>query len=235
MLRIAVTDDEQSCRDQLVDYIRQYGQEIGAEFEVQTFASGEALLAADPAGFAIILLDIQMSGTDGMSVARSIRAQNDKVVLMFITNMAQYALQGYEVDALDFVLKPINYYTFSLRFKRAIERASSRRANQFLVHTKDSLVRLSTADIYYVESQNRMLVYHTAGGTYEVRGTMAAAEQQLAPYHFVKCNHWYLVNLAHVSELRKDTAIVAGQELDISRRNRNTFLSAVTDYVGGNT
>lgn len=233
MLRVAVTDDEQSCRDLLTGYIRQYGQENGAAFEIEQFASGEALLGAGPASFAIILLDIQMGGADGMAVARRIREQSDKAVLMFITNMAQYALQGYEVDALDFVLKPINYYTFSLRFKRAHERAQSRRATQVLLRTKDSMIRLDTADIFYVESLNRMLVYHTTSGEHEVRGTMAGLEAELAPRHFVKCNHWYLVNLAHVSELRKDTAIVAGQELEISRRNRSAFLAAVTDYVGG--
>lgn len=235
MLRIAVTDDEQSCREQLAGYIRQYGQEIGAGFEVHTFPSGEALLAADPASFAIILLDIQMQGTDGMSTARAIRAVNDKVVLMFITNMAQYALQGYEVDALDFVLKPINYYTFSLRFKRAIERATSRKTKQVLLHTRDKVLRLDTEEIFYIESQNRMLLYHTAQGVFEVRATMQAAEEELAPFHFVKCNHWYLVNLAHVRELHKDTVLVAGAELEISRRGRTAFLAAVTDYVGGNT
>ena len=95
------------------------------------------------------------------------------------------------------------------------------------------MVRLSTRDIYYVEVQNRQLHYHTARAEYVLRGTMQQAEQELGRYHFVKCNHWYLVNLRHVSEVRRDTVVVAGQELAISRRNYTAFLTALTNYVGG--
>ena len=152
---------------------------------------------------------------------------------MFVTNMAQYAIRGYEVGALDFVLKPINYYTFSVRFERAIHRAQKREGSQVLLNLPDAVRRVDTRDIYYVEVQNRQLHYHTTGGEYVVRGTMQQAEQQLGPYHFVKCSHWYLVNLRHVTEVKRDTVMVAGQELEISRRNYTAFLTALTNYVGG--
>ena len=71
----------------------------------------------------------------------------------------------------------------------------------------------------------------SAGGG--IVSTMQQAEQQLERYHFVRCNHWYLVNLRHVTEVRRDTVMVAGQELEISRRNHTAFLTALTNYVGG--
>ena len=79
-----------------------------------------------------------------------------------------------------------------------------------------------------------MLHYHTEQGELVVRGTMQATEQELARYHFVRCNYWYLVNLRYVTEIRRDTVIVAGNELEISRRNRTAFMTALTNYVGGN-
>ena len=77
-----------------------------------------------------------------------------------------------------------------------------------------------------------MLYYYTSRGEYVVRGTIKSALDMLAPYHFVKCNHWYIVNLKYVTEVRDNTAIVAGKELEISQRKKNTFLNALMDYVG---
>jgi Response regulator of the LytR/AlgR family len=87
-------------------------------------------------------------------------------------------------------------------------------------------------EIYYVEIQNRMLYYHTSEGEYVVRGTIKNALDMLSPYHFVKCNHWYIVNLKYVTEVRDSTVIVAGKELEISQRKKNAFLNALMDYVG---
>ena len=157
------------------------------------------------------------------------------VVLMFVTNMAQYAINGYAVGALDFVLKPVNYYTFTVRFARAIQRARQRENGQILLTLPDCVRRLDTQQIYYVEVQNRMLHYHTELGEFVLRGTMQSAEKELSRYHFVRCNHWYLVNLSHVAEVRRDMVVVAGTELEISRRNRTAFLTALTEYVGGNS
>ena len=97
----------------------------------------------------------------------------------------------------------------------------------------DGAVRLEVGQIYYVEVQNRMLHYYTTEGTFVVRGTMQSAQQMLEAYAFVKCNHWYMVNLRHVKEVKKNTVIVGEYELEISRRNRTPFLRALTEYVGG--
>ena len=234
MYQIAVVEDELACRNQLVEFIGRYGEQHALTFDIHTFAAGGELLDDYAPGYDVILLDIEMPGIDGMEAAERIRAQDGEVVLMFVTNMAQYAINGYEVGALDFVLKPINEYTFSVRFARAVERAGRRESGQVLLSLADGVRRVEVRQIYYVEVQNRMLHYHTEQGELSLRGTMQAAEQTLARYHFVRCNHWYLVNLRHVTEIRRDVVVVAGNELEISRRNRTEFLTALTNYVGGN-
>ena len=102
-----------------------------------------------------------------------------------------------------------------------------------VLRLSDGAVRLETRQIRYVEVQNGVLRYHTELGDFDVRGTLQAAEAELAPYHFVRCNYWYLVNLMYVSKVKKDVAVVDGVELQISRRNKNAFMAALTDYVGG--
>lgn len=233
-MRIAIVEDEAQQREQLHTYIQQYAGETGQSFEVVLFSNGGDLLKDYTPQYDIILLDIEMPGLNGMEAAERLRSMDGDVVLMFVTNMAQYAINGYAVGALDFVLKPVNYYTFTVRLARAIRRARQRKNGQILLTLPDCVRRLDTQQIHYVEVQNRMLHYHTELGEFVLRGTMQSAEKELSRYHFVRCNHWYLVNLSHVAEVRRDMVVVAGTELEISRRNRTAFLTALTEYVGGN-
>lgn len=234
-MHIAIVEDEQECREQLKQYVYQYGEETEKKFQVSLFQNGKEIVAEYTPEYDIILLDIDMPEMDGMKTAECIRAQDSDVVLMFITNMAQYAIHGYAVGALDFVLKPIDYYIFSVRFSRAIKRAQKRESGQILLNLPDAIRKLNTRQIYYIEVQNRKLCYHTEIGNFVLRGTMQGAEKELGRYHFVRCNYWYLVNLSYVTEVRRDVVVVAGEELEISRRNRSAFLTALTDYVGGNS
>lgn len=235
MLQIAIVEDEQVNRTQMKEYISQYAAEHKLDIEVTEFENGELVLEGYAKQYDIMLLDIEMPGRNGMEVAKAIREVDTDVVLVFITNMAQYAIEGYSVDAMDFVLKPISYYTFALRLGRAIDRVKTREDKEILLNISGGLKRILVAQIYYIDIQNRILHYHTDEGEFQVRGTLQSAEEVLGKYHFVKCNHWYLVNLKYVSAIHDNLVTVAGDTLEISRRNRNAFLNAVTNYIGGNT
>lgn len=234
-MHIAIVEDDPDSRAQIAEFIHRFGTERGLKLKVERFQDGEEILANYRPGFDIILLDIEMPRMDGMSAAEEIRRQDEDVVLVFVTNMAEYAVQGYSVGALDFLLKPVEYDTFARKLSRAVSRVESREKAEILLITAEGVVRLDTKQIHYVEVQNRVLYYHTNSGIHKVRGTMQGAEKELEQRHFVRCNYWYLVNLRHVSEVRDAVAVVAGDELEISRRNRSAFLHALTNYVGGNT
>ena len=233
MYHIAIVEDEASFAAQLQEYLEEYQEENDVRFKVSVFEDGEDILKDYQPLYDIIMMDIEMPKLNGMQAAEQIREQDMDVTLMFITNMAAYAIRGYEVGALDFVMKPINYYTFSMKLTRVLKRMKQKAQQEILLTLPDGVKKLNVQQIYYVEVQNRMLSYHTDEGVFEMRGTMQSVEQMLSPYAFAKCNHWYIVNLKHVSEVRKTTAVVAGHELEVSRRNRTTFLKALTEYVGG--
>lgn len=233
MLKIAIVEDEEETLNQLHTFLTRYGSERQVSMQVAAFRDGSELLHAGFSEFDIILMDIEMPTVNGMETAEQIRQSGSDVVIVFVTNMAQYAIQGYSVGALDYILKPVTYYTLSVRLERAIGQVKRREDRQIVLTLPDGAVRLEIKQIYYVEIQSRMLHYHTALGEFVLRGTMQGAEQMLTRHHFVRCNYWYLVNLMYVTEVRKDVAVVAGSELAISRRNRTAFMTALTNYVGG--
>jgi DNA-binding LytR/AlgR family response regulator len=230
MYQIAIVEDEEVYRQEIHRYVEQYGREHQLSFSVAEYDSGQAIVDDRDAHYHIVFFDIEMPGISGMEAAKILRKTDKDVVIVFITNMAQFAIEGYSVGALDFVLKPLDYYSFSFRMERALERVKTKETTQVVLSTVGGIKRLDSDDIYYVEIQNRMLHYHTKEGEVVVRGTMQSAEESLKDYHFTKCNHWYLVNLKYVSEIQEQLVFVADDKLEISRRNKTAFTKAVTDY-----
>lgn len=235
MYHIAIVEDEREFCEQLQSFLKQYEEENDVSFKISVFHDGEEILAHYKNEYDIILLDIQMPKVNGMEAAERIREQDEDVVLMFITNMAQYAINGYAVGALDFVMKPITFYTFSLKMTRAIRRVQRKVQKPIVLNLADGVKTLDVKQIYYMEIQNRMLHYHTDEGEIVVRGTLQSAENILERYPFAKCNRWYMVNLMHVKEVNKNIVKVGPHEVEISRRNRQAFLQALTEYMGGNS
>lgn len=233
MYHIAIVEDEKEFREQLKEYLKQYEEENQVLFRISVFEDGTEILENYKNDYDIILLDIEMPKMNGMDAAEKIREMDEDVVLMFITNIAQYAIHGYSVGALDFVMKPITYYTFSMKMKRVLKRVQKKASKSLVLNLPDGIKTIDIKRIYYVEVQNRMLHYHTDEGDIVVRGTLQSAEEILKPYPFFKCNHWYIVNLMHVTEVNKHIARVGPYMVEISRRNRAAFLKALAEYMGG--
>lgn len=233
MLHISFAEDDPAMALQLRQYLDRYGAEHGLELEVRAFASGDELLRQYDTSCDILLLDVEMPGIDGMETARALRQRDRDVVIVFITNIARYAVDGYEVEALDFILKPVNYFTFNVKLDRAVRRARQQARHTVCLQLADGMQMLDTQEIYYLETRDRMLYYHTDKGVFRLRGSLSAAEKELAPWNFARCNQCYLVNLRYVSGIVRDTVTVAGHSLEISRRCKTAFLAAVAAYVGG--
>lgn len=115
MIRIAIADDDAAFLAKIQKYIQKYQKENGEDIQLTAFSDAKELIEGYSPVYDIVILDIEMPGMNGMEAAEKIRQADEDVVLMFITNMIQYAIRGYSVGALDFVMKPVNYYTFSLK------------------------------------------------------------------------------------------------------------------------
>ena len=236
-IRVAIVEDEPAYADTLRDYLTRYGDETGDRFNITVYADGEDIVERYRAQWDIILMDIEMASMDGMTAAERIRDIDGEVVIIFITNMAQYAIQGYRVDALDYVLKPIPYFAFTQRFGRAVARMRTRAAahgRHLVIASKTGSVRVPLRDILWVESSGHRLSYHTADGTYEsTAASMKEIETKLADEPFHRCNKGILVNLAHVRGVDAGTALLTGGDhVPVARARQRDLLDALTAYLG---
>ena len=214
MIKIAIVEDEAMYAKQLEEFLHQYEKENGEAFDITIYSDGDQIVNKYQSQYDIILMDVEMKFMDGMSAAEEIRKVDTEVVIIFITNMAQYAIRGYAVDALDYVLKPVSYFAFSQRLSRAIGRMKKRET------------------IYYIESQGHTLILHTILGDYETTGTMKEMEEKLADMNFCRGNKGYLINLAHVDGITDGCAMVKGERLVLSRARKKEFMEELTKYWG---
>ncbi|MGO5541707.1 LytR/AlgR family response regulator transcription factor [Blautia sp. HCP3S3_H10_1] len=232
MIRIAIVEDEEEYVQQLTDYLQEYQRNSNEEIAVTVYHDGDEITSKYKSQFDIILMDIQMKFINGMTAAQEIRNIDSSVVIIFITNMTQYAIQGYKVGAMDYILKPISYFAFAERISQAITKLKKRDRHYVVVPIKGGVVRLDTADIYYIEVQGHNLIYHTCTGEYISPGTISAAEKALCNYGFSRGNKSYLINLAHVDGIQDKCAQVKGESLPLGRPRQNAFLQDLTKYWG---
>ncbi|MDD3403078.1 MAG: LytTR family DNA-binding domain-containing protein [Hespellia sp.] len=231
MIRIAIVEDEQLYTERLEEFILRYQQESGYEFTIQKFSDGDQILLNYKGDYDIILMDIQMRFMDGMSAAEKIRQMDEEVIIMFITNMTQYALRGYEVQALDYMLKPVEYFPFTQKLGRAIERMYRRRDHYIAIPLEEGVQKLKISSIYYIECQGHRLIYQTKTGEFVSRGTMKALEELIDKYGFFRSNKGYLVNMKHVDGIKDNCCVIRGEKLLISRARRKAFMEALVKYM----
>lgn len=231
MINIAIVEDDGHYSDLLERYLTRYEETSEYIFNITMFEDGEDIVTDYKANFDIILMDIEMKFMNGMEAAEKIREYDSEVVIIFITNMAQYAIKGYSVNALDFVLKPINYYAFSQRIDRALSRMKRREKKYIPINVRGGFMKINEDSIYYMESQNHNLIIYTTDGEYTTRATLREMTDLLDEKKFFRCNKCYLINLEYVTGYINNDVVVANNQLQISRSRKKALLDILNNYI----
>ena len=236
MKNVVIVEDNKREADVISNYLHRYGLENGTSFQVTRYCDALTFLAAYKPEYDIVFLDIEMPGINGVDAARKLREADSEVAIIFVTNMVQFAVNGYEVGALDFIVKPVEYYNFSMKMHRAMRLCAikSESGDELTVQTGTGLKRIKIAAIKYIEVLGHHLLFHTFGGETDVCGSLKDMEEKLRGYHFSRCNNCYLVNLKYVSGINGASAISDGEEIQISRRRKKSFVDDLTVYLGDN-
>lgn len=231
MIKIAIVEDQKQDCEVLTQLLYAYSEEYSVKMDIMAYSAGEVLLDSTE-NYDIIFMDIQMEHMNGIETSAEIRRTDEKVLIVLVTSMLQYAVQGYSVSANDFIVKPVVREQLYEHMNKLISKV--RKNRRFVtIQTRQERKKYKISEIWYFEVLGHKMYLCTAAGKEEFKGTLKGMEEELDGTGFVKCNKCYLVNLAHVKSIMDNQVQVGENFLQISRREKKNFLEAFTRFDGG--
>ncbi|MBR1812420.1 MAG: response regulator transcription factor [Lachnospiraceae bacterium] len=234
MVRVALVEDTQADLEQFLSAFEAYRKEHTEPFALEVFRDGAAFSEAFAGQFDLIFFDIELPDSNGLRLSRMVRKSDQRAVIVFLTKMGQYAIHGYEVDATDYILKPLDPKMFALKMKKILRRVQQNQAASVAVLTGNTRRVIPTDSIYYIEVWKHDVTYHTTEGNFTVRSTLKDVEEALRNAPFSRLSQSFLVNLAHIRNMEKyELTLDSGETLVISRSRKKELGDDLNRYLGG--
>lgn len=233
MITIAICDDETSVRLDLAEKLEQYAKESGTELRILQFDDGRTLLEGYKAEIDLIFLDIEMRDMDGVTAAKKIRDMDERVGLIFLTSYTKYALRGYTVGAMNYIIKPIHYIRLKRELERFLEKRSKEPQEFIAVSNENGKFKIRLKDLKYIETDKGSVILHTSDKDIPVNKSMKELEQLLPTETFQRCHTSFIVNMDYIDGAKKlEIQLLDGSVLPISQPKRKSFMEALTKYWG---
>lgn len=216
--QIAICDDEPAQLEEISSLVSHWSEAAGCPCQIRTFLSAEAFLFAyeENRSYDILLLDVEMKDMSGIDLAKQLRADDSRAEIIFITSHFEFIGQGYEVDALHYLIKPIPADKLFPVLSKAVQRLSTEPPS-VLVTCDGETRKLYEADILYVESFLHYISIYTTDGDYKIKEGISAFAARLSQ-DFYRIHRSYLVSLKHIIRIsRTSVCLKDGTELPLSR------------------
>lgn len=215
--KIAICDDEQNQIEYINSILASWSAHEAHNCDIRAFTSAEAFLfeyEKDKA-YDILLLDIELKNMNGIELARRIRKDNNRAEIIFLTSHFEFIGEGYEVDALHYLIKPISENKLTQVLTKAAEKLSAKPPS-VVIFCEGETVRLYETDILYAESFLHYIVIHAKGKEYRIKESISAFEDKLSD-NFYRIHRSYLVSLKHITRISRTFVTVGSTELPLSR------------------
>lgn len=216
--KIAICDDDKNQINHISSLVTKWGTESGHTCEIHTFSSAEAFLFAyeEEKDFDILLLDVEMGEISGVELARRIREDNNRAEIIFITSYFEFFGEGYEVDALHYLIKPVS----EKNLLPVLQKAAGRLAvspPSVVIACGGETIKLFESDILYIEAALHYITIHTKEREYKIKENISAFMEKLSD-DFYRTHRSYLVSLKHIVRIsRTMVTIENGTELPLAR------------------
>lgn len=236
VISIAIVENQEEDRNVIESYIKKYQMNsFDYDFNITYFQSGILFVDKYKSNFDIVFMDIDMPQMDGLETAKKIREVDSKVLIIFITNLAQMAIKGYSVNAFDFVPKPVSYYEFSTMLTRALNKNSFDRKTDLIIKSGRKTVKIDALSIVYAEVINHSLIFYTQEGE-EINtwDSLSNVYKQVKDLGFAKVNNSQIVNLRSVLLIDGfDITLKNSKHLFLSRKEKKEFYSTFVSFTTG--
>lgn len=227
-IRIAVCDDEEYYRTEMEKLISVYGNESETELSVEVYEDAAKVLEeveCAAKSFDLIFFDVEMSGVTGIEAARKIYCLDAKVLFCFVTNHTNYALHAFEVEAIDYIVKPIKYLDVKRVMKKAkiqiyyrVDKEEAEDRYLDIVSARE-MVTVDLTKVVYIEKRRNQCIFHLTDGEQICYESLKNIYKQLNPHEFYYTHQGYIANFRYIREVRKDAVCFgAGKEVPISRK-----------------
>lgn len=231
MLQLAVCDDERVFRSDLRKILGTELELCGIDYHISEFTSGEELIAGlEKADCQILFLDIEMKGIDGVEAARRLRETKRQMEIVFVTSYADFVFQGYEVRALNYILKPYEPEKIAAVLHTAPEALDIEAEKYYVIDQRGGSIRVPLSSVKYFSSDRRTVHAVTTEQEYTFYEKLSDLETEL-PDTFVRIHNRYLVHLKYLEAVRQNTAVVDGEELPVSRSCKSGLSIAFAKYM----
>lgn len=231
MITVAIVEDSKESADILNSYLSRFEKEEQHSFSVTHYPDALSFLDGY-SGYDLVFMDIEMPYLNGMEGALRFREKDSSAVLIFVTNLANYAVRGYEADALDFIVKPVRYADFRFKLLRAIHVIEGKKDKEITIVLKDGLKRFYVSDLLWVEVNGHQLTYVLTNREIKARGTILEAENLLKGYGFLRPHNAYLVNARYIYEIVGNEVLIREHRIPISRPKKKQFLQELAKLYG---
>ena len=229
--QFAVCDDRPEDSRLVARLASRWARQAGAEAEIESFPSAEAFLFRyeEKKDFDVLLLDIEMTGMDGVELAKTVRRDNEAVQIVFITGYSDYIAQGYEVSALHYLMKPVNEEKFNQVLTRAVSRLA--RNEPFLtLELPGETVRVPLPEIRYLDVQQNYVTVH-AGRDYTLKRPLAEFEAAL-DRRFFRAGRSCIVNLTCIRRgTRAEAELTTGERIPLPRGQYEKLNQAIIRQI----
>lgn len=228
--RIAICDDEQNQIEYITSIVASWSAHEGHGCEIRTFASAEAFLFEyeEDKAYDILLLDVEMKNMNGIELAKRIRKDNNRAEIIFITSHFEFVGEGYEVDALHYLIKPISVEKLTQVLTKAAEKLSVEPPS-VVISCEGETVKLYEADIRYVESFLHYIVIHTKDKEYKIKENISVFENRVSD-DFYRIHRSYLVSLKHITRISRTSVNIGNTELPLSRGKYDNINRAFIEH-----
>lgn len=230
MIKIAMVDDEIGSMQDVTHMLSDYFEKRDEEVQISTYSNSLEFLSKYKAQFDVIIIDIAMPGINGLEMSKKIREVDNTVIMVFLTSMKQFAINGYEVNAVGFIVKPVTEYSLALTMNRVLTKLQNKASRRLVINLRQGVSVVSTDELRYIDVCFHHVVYHTADKEIEAYGTLSEVEEKLKGLPFARCNNSTIVNLNYVTKTTNNSVFLGNTELIISRGKKKEFVNAVLAF-----